>query len=141
MEEKKSMRQGASIDIAGYVGKNAEVHTFQNGSKVTKCSIGVSRSYKNKQTDEWVKLPTSWWNVSAFGALGDELLRVGKKGTYIRVKGSADLREYTDRNGLSKVQPDVTVFEIVEAIQKMERSTPEESYSNTVNSNDDDPSF
>ena len=66
-----------TVDLIGFIGKNAETKYLANGTPVTKFSVATKKSWKD-ENDEW-KEKTQWHNVTAFGKgfaqLADRLVK------------------------------------------------------------------
>ena len=54
--------------IQGFLTKKPELKTTQNGKNYTRFSVCYNYSYKDKKTNDWVKIPyfldVSDWNTS-----------------------------------------------------------------------------
>ena len=60
-----------TVDLIGFVGKNAEVKVASDSStNFTVLSLVTKESWKNRETGEW-ESRTEWHNVIAFGKLGE----------------------------------------------------------------------
>ena len=83
-----------TVDLIGFIGKNAEVKASTDGStNFTVLSLATKASWKNRDTGEW-ESRTEWHNVIAFGKLG-EFAATLTKGAHIEVEGSLSSRERT----------------------------------------------
>lgn len=81
----------------GNVGKDPEIRTTQDGKMVASFSIGISESWKDKNSGER-KTKTEWVNISAFGNIVSVIENYVKKGSKVYVEGSLQTREY-EKNG------------------------------------------
>lgn len=89
-----------NITIGGNVGKDAEVRTTQNGSRVTSFSLGVNH-YDGKENQ------TIWFDVSMWGKRGEAIEQFAKKGAKLCVSGDLSTREY---NGKTYLQVNASDF-------------------------------
>lgn len=96
------------VILIGNCGKDPEIRTMQNGSKVANVSIATSESWKDKATGE-KKEKTEWHRVVIFGALADIVERYVKKGSKIYVSGSLQTRKWTDKDGAEKYSTEVVL--------------------------------
>ena len=96
------------VIIIGNCGKDPEVRTMQNGSKVANLSLATSESWKDKATGER-KEKTEWHRVVVFGALADIVERYVKKGSKVYVSGSLQTRKWTDKDGADKYTTEIVL--------------------------------
>lgn len=96
------------VILIGNVGKDPEVRTMQNGSKVANISLATSDSWKDKSSGE-KKEKTEWHRVVIFGNLADIAERFVKKGSKIYVCGQLQNRKWTDKDGADKYSTEVVL--------------------------------
>ena len=94
------------VTLIGHVGRDA-VQKEYNGKTVTSFSLAVSRNRKGAD-GEWTS-KTTWYEVSAFGPIGDSLVTEATKGENMLIIGRLEAREYTKKDGSAGVSLDVTV--------------------------------
>lgn len=98
------------VEIQGFLGRDAEVKTFESGRTLVSMSLATSESYKNNK-GEWVTT-TSWHNVSYWKVKKNEKIDFLKKGELIAVKGKLNTRKYTDKSGQEKYITEVVAQSI-----------------------------
>ena len=54
------------VILIGNVGQDPEIKSTQDGKKIANFSIGISESWKDKNSGE-KKSKTEWVNIAAFG--------------------------------------------------------------------------
>lgn len=96
------------VILIGNLGRDPEVRTMQNGSKVANLSLATSESWKDKATGER-KEKSEWHRVVLFGALADIAERYCKKGSKVYVCGSLQTRKWTDKDGVEKYSTEVVL--------------------------------
>jgi single-strand DNA-binding protein len=79
------------VQLIGYLGKDPETRYTPKGSTVTSFSMAVSRRWRG--TDGESKEATDWFNVEAWGKLGEICQKYLSKGRLVFVEG----RLQTDR--------------------------------------------
>ena len=79
------------VQIIGRLGKNPEKRTTRNGTAYAVFSVAVDRRWKGR--DGSPKNETDWFNVEAWGKLGDICLSYLSKGRLVFLEG----RLRTDR--------------------------------------------
>lgn len=79
----------------GYVGKDPETKTLQNGLKLATYSLAVNRQ---KAKDD-AKPVTDWFNVVAWGDQAEIVSAYIKKGSRVRIFGKLQTNTYEDKDG------------------------------------------
>jgi single-strand DNA-binding protein len=102
------------VELQGFLGRDAEVKTFESGRTLINMSVATDESYKNA-LGEWIKT-TTWHNVIYWKNKKDESLEFLKKGEMVYVSGKLNARKYTDKNGLEKYITEV-VAQKLEAVK------------------------
>jgi single-strand DNA-binding protein len=88
------------VEIQGFLGRDAEVKTFESGRTLVSMSLATNESYKNSN-GEWVT-NTTWHNVTYWKNKKDETTDFLKKGEMVSVTGKLNTRKYTDKKGQEK---------------------------------------
>lgn len=96
------------VTLVGNLGKDPEVRSMQNGSKVANLSIATSESWKDKASGER-KEKTEWHRVVIFGQLAETAERFLKKGSKVYLEGSLQTRKWTDKDGAEKYSTEVVL--------------------------------
>jgi single-strand DNA-binding protein len=73
------------IQLIGRLGKDPVVRSTPNGKKVCTFSIAVSRRWKNSAGED--KEATDWFNVEAWGHLGEICKQYLRKGRLVFLEG------------------------------------------------------
>lgn len=74
------------VQLIGNLGRDPEMRYTPNGQSVTNFSVATSRSWKDKQTDEW-KEETEWSNITIWGQAGERAAEQLRKGNKVYVEG------------------------------------------------------
>lgn len=97
------------VMLIGNLGRDPEVKTMQNGSKVCNLSIATSETWKDKATGER-KEKTEWHRVVVFN---ENIINVCenylKKGAKVFVEGQLETRKWTDQSGAEKYSTEVVL--------------------------------
>jgi single-strand DNA-binding protein len=97
------------VILVGNVGKDPEVRTTQDGSKVANLSLATSETWNDKASGER-KEKTEWHRVSILNPRIAELVeKFVKKGSKIYVEGSLQTREWTDSAGQKRFSTETLV--------------------------------
>jgi len=79
------------VQLIGYLGKDPETRFTPNGRNVTSFSVAVKRHWRSSEGE--VKEATDWFNVDAWGRLGEICQEYLSKGSLVYLEG----RLQTDR--------------------------------------------
>ena len=107
------------VTLIGSLGKDPEVRTLDNGTKVASFSLATSESYKDKN-DTWQN-QTTWHNIVAWRGLADRAEKLAK-GATAYVEGKISHREYTDKDGNKKYLTEIVASSLV-SFAKSEKSS------------------
>ncbi|HCT29399.1 MAG TPA: single-stranded DNA-binding protein [Bacteroidales bacterium] len=97
------------VEIQGFLGRDAEVKTFDSGRTLVNMSVATNESFKNNK-GEWVN-STSWHNVTYWKNKKDEMVNF-KKGELVFVTGKLSTRKYTDKSGQDKYITEVVAQKV-----------------------------
>ena len=84
--------------LIGYIGKEPEIRTMNNGNKIALFSLATSESYKDKQGNKQTKTKQHKIIVYNSGLVGI-IQKYCKKGSKLYVEGALATREYEDKKG------------------------------------------
>ena len=98
------------IIVIGNLGRDPEMRYLPSGRSVTNFSVASSRRYTTSAGEQ--REETQWFNVSAFGRLGESCNQYLAKGRQVYVEGRLNSRTYQDRNGETRVSLDVNATEV-----------------------------
>ena len=98
------------IIVIGNLGRDPEMRYLPSGQSVTSFSIASNRRYTTASGEQ--REETQWFNVSAFGRLGESCNQYLARGRQVYVEGRLSSRMYQDRNGETRVSLDVNATEV-----------------------------
>ena len=104
------------VILAGFLGKDATVHTGNNGNFTT-LELATKSSYKDKESGKYVSR-TEWHTLVVFGGRGEYAAKL-KKGDHILAEGELRHTEYESKKTNTTQQSDSIR---VTNIQKLDRS-------------------
>lgn len=97
------------VTLVGYLGRDPEIRTFQNGGRVASFSVATSETWKDKQTGDR-KEKTEWHRVAV---LSDGLVSVVekhlKKGGRVYIEGRLETRKWADKDGHEKYSTEIVL--------------------------------
>ena len=110
------------VILVGNLGKDPEVRTTQNGSRVASFSVATSESWKDKTTGER-KENTQWHRVVIFN---DSLVGVAerflKKGNKVYIEGQLESRKWTGEDGKENTTTEVVLRQYRGELTLLERA-------------------
>lgn len=98
------------ITIVGYLGRDPELRYTPQGTAVCKMSVATTerRRAANGETEEY----TTWFRVTVWGRQAELANEYLGKGRQVYLEGRLRLEEYADREGNSRISPEVTATDI-----------------------------
>jgi single-strand DNA-binding protein len=98
------------IIIVGYLGRDPELKHTPQGTAVCKFSIATTEKRKNAagEPDEI----TTWFRVTVWGRQAELANEYLSKGRQVYVEGRLRLEEYVDREGHTRISPEVTALDL-----------------------------
>lgn len=98
-----------SVTLVGNLTKDPELRFLPTGRQVTSFGLAVARRYQ--QNGEWVE-QTSFFNVTVWGDLGENVAGSVTKGSRVIVVGTLEQREYTTKAGEKRTAVEVIADEV-----------------------------
>ena len=97
------------VILVGNVGKDPEVRTTQDGSKIVNFSLATSETWNDRASGER-KERTEWHRVVVFNdRIGDVVEKYVRKGSKLYVEGSLQTRKWTDQSGQERYTTEVVI--------------------------------
>lgn len=110
--------------LVGNLTRDIELRYTANGRGVASFGLAVSRRYQ--VNGEWQE-QTSFFNVSAWGDVGENAAASLSKGTRAVVVGRLEQREYTTREGEKRTAVEIVADEVSPSLKwataQVERTT------------------
>jgi single-strand DNA-binding protein len=87
------------VELIGHLGGDPKTQTFQSGDMQASFSLATSEDWTDKRTGEPVS-KVQWQNIviknQPLAKVAQEFL---KKGSFVRIEGQMEYRDFTDRDG------------------------------------------
>jgi len=97
------------VILVGNLGKDPEVRTTQDGTKIVNLTLATSETWNDRQSGER-KERTEWHRVVIFNdRIGDVAERFLHKGSKIYVEGALQTRKWTDQQGQERYSTEVVI--------------------------------
>jgi len=99
------------VILVGNLGKDPEVRTLENGSKVASFSLATSENYKDRNSGETIT-NTEWHNIVMWRGLAEVAEKYLRKGSQIYIEGKLRSRSYQDKEGVTKYITEIEAKEL-----------------------------
>jgi len=99
------------VSLIGRLGAQPEVVKFESGNALTRFRIATNEPYKNK-AGEWQE-NTQWFEVKAWGKLGEVVSRILKKGQEVAIDGRIVNSEYESKTGEKRFSTSIELKEFL----------------------------
>jgi single-strand DNA-binding protein len=97
------------VILVGNLGRDPEIRSTNDGTRVANMSVATSESWKDKATGER-KERTEWHRVVVFNdRLVDIIEKYLKKGSKIYLEGALQTRKWTDKDGQERYTTEVVL--------------------------------
>ncbi|MFT8718785.1 single-stranded DNA-binding protein [Acetobacter sp.] len=97
------------VILVGFLGKDPEIRTSQNGQKIASLSVATSETWTDKASGER-KERTEWSRIVIFNErLADVAERFLRKGRKVYLEGSLQTRKWTDQSGQEKYTTEIVL--------------------------------
>ncbi len=88
------------VQLIGRLGKDPETRFTPNGKKVAHFSLAVGNRWKSGEGE--TRESTDWFNVEAWGRLGEVCAQYLHKGSLVFLEGRLKTDKYEDKSGETK---------------------------------------
>ena len=104
------------VTLIGYLGKDPQVTTTQQGTKVARLSVGTTERGYTSKSGQQIPDKTEWHDVVIWRQSAEFAEKVCKKGTQVYVQGKLRHRSYEDKDGQTKYVTEIeaTDFQILD---------------------------
>ena len=97
------------VILVGNLGRDPEVRSTQDGTKVANLSLATSENWKDKNSGER-REKTEWHRVAIFNErLVDVAEKYLKKGSKVYIEGQLQTRKWTDQSGQVRYTTEVVL--------------------------------
>jgi len=97
------------VILVGNLGKDPEVRTTQDGSKIVSLTLATSEAWNDRASGER-KERTEWHRVVIFNdRIGDVAERFLRKGRKVYIEGALQTRKWTDQTGQDRYTTEVVI--------------------------------
>jgi single-strand DNA-binding protein len=98
------------IIIVGYLGRDPELKYTPQGNALCKFPVATTERRKNAQGEP--EEITTWFRVTVWGRQAELANEYLSKGRQVYVEGRLRLEEYIDREGHTRISPEVSALDL-----------------------------
>jgi single-strand DNA-binding protein len=98
------------VILVGFLGADPKTRTTNNGTPVSNFSVAVNEAWKDGEGKKVEKV--TWFQVVAFGALGEICGQFLAKGRHVYIEGRLQNRAWEDENGEQRTAVEVIANEM-----------------------------
>jgi single-strand DNA-binding protein len=110
------------VILIGNLGRDPEVRSAQDGTKIVNLSVATSESWRDKASGER-KERTEWHRVVIFNErLAEVAQNYLRKGTKVYLEGQLQTRKWTDQSGVEKYTTEVVLQRFRGELQILDRA-------------------
>jgi single-strand DNA-binding protein len=136
------------ITITGTLTRDPELRFLASGQSVTNMSVALNERWQDKKTKEWVDGEPSFFDVTCWGQLGENVCASLRKGQRVVVTGKMKQRKWVNTAGENRYGWNLIADEVAPSLrwatasveqverQRMEREVEPDEY---VPPADDEP--
>lgn len=96
------------VTLVGALGRDPEVRSTQDGTKIVNLSIATSERWKDKSGERQER--TEWHRVVIFNEkIGEVAERYLRKGNSVYIEGALQTRKWTDKDGQERTSTEVVL--------------------------------
>lgn len=107
----------AQIRFTGNLTEDPELRFTPSGAAVANLRVAVNSRRLDKSTNQWIDEPATFYSVSAWNRLAENVAGSLKKGMQVTVDGSFKTREYTAKDGAPRLSLDVMASDVAVSLQ------------------------
>lgn len=107
-----------SVQLIGHIGKDVELKSLDNGSKLARITLATNEYYKDAKGEK--QQDTQWHNVTAWGKLAEHMTSTLTKGNEVAIQGKLVYRSYEDKNGVTRYVSEIVANEFMR-LSKVEK--------------------
>ena len=100
-----------SVTVVGNITRDPELRFTNTGRGMASFGLAVNRRWQNRQSGEWEE-QTSFFNVIAWGDMGENIAQSIHKGDRVVVTGRLEQRSYETESGEKRSVVEIVADEV-----------------------------
>ncbi len=105
-----------AVHVTGNAGREPELRFTPSGQAVANFGIAVNRRWQNRQTQEWEE-QTSWFDVTCWGQLAENVSETVARGTRVTVTGRLDQRSWENQEGEKRSKVEIVADDVAVSLR------------------------
>ena len=105
-----------NVTITGNVTRDPELRFTPSGQAVASFGVAVNRRWQNRQTQEWEE-QVSFFDVSCWSQLAENVSETLGKGTRITVTGRLDQRSWETQDGDKRSKVEIVADDVAVSLR------------------------
>jgi single-strand DNA-binding protein len=111
------MAVGNTVTIVGNVTRDPELRFTNSGMAVASFGVAINNGKRNQQTGQWEDGEPSFFDVSCFAQLADNVAESVQKGTRVVVTGRLNQRSWQTEGGDKRSKVEVVADEVAPSLR------------------------
>jgi single-strand DNA-binding protein len=105
-----------NVSVVGNCTRDPELRFTPSGQAVANFGLAVNRRWQNRQTQEWEEA-TSFFDVTCWQQLAENVAETVQKGTRIVVTGRLDQRSWETQDGDKRSKVEIVADEVAPSLK------------------------
>ena len=101
-----------NVTLTGTLGRDPELRFTPSGKAVATLSVVTSKSVMDEDTKKWVNEEETWWRVTAWEKLAENVAETLLKGDPVIIVGRSFMETYEDREGNQRQSLKVNAYNV-----------------------------
>jgi single-strand DNA-binding protein len=110
------MASDNTVTVVGNITRDPELRFTPSGQAIATFGIAVNRRWQNRQTQEWEEA-VSFFDVTAWAQLGENVSESLTKGTRVVVTGRLDQRSWETQDGDKRSKIEIVADEVAPSLR------------------------
>lgn len=101
-----------NVTLTGTLGRDPELRFTPSGKAVATLSVVTSKSVLDEKTNKWSNEEETWWRVTAWESLAENVTETLLKGDHVIIVGRSFMESYEDKDGNQRQAMKVNAYTI-----------------------------
>lgn len=111
-----------NVTLTGTLGRDPELRFTKQGKAVVTLSVVTSKSVLDEATNKWMNEEETWWRVTAWDKLAENVAETLLKGDPVIVVGRAFMDSYDGKDGEKRQSLAVNAYTVALELKRRSAS-------------------